>query len=182
MKTCACGKVRCKNEHVEAFDNVGLWSERNSLWPTPTASPSANRTKRSRPSENDGRGHGRTLSGAVFSWPTPTFGGTGYKSGNKRNVWRPTLKSAALLDALGVHPSRWPTPTASLGRHGKSGRGKNAQGGPSLGRDRSLADPDHEPGYVWSSPREKSPTLRGLGQLNPSFVEALMGFPAGWID
>lgn len=43
------------------------------LWPTPTASPNANRTTKPRPSETDGRGHGRTLSGEVGGQLNPTF-------------------------------------------------------------------------------------------------------------
>lgn len=181
-KCKSCGRKRCKNEHVEAFDARGLWAQRSALWPTPTASPAANRTKKARPSESDGRGHGRTLAGAVFSWPTPTVGGTGYKTGNKNDTWRPTLKSAAVLDAAGVHPSKWPTPTASLGRHGKSVRGKNAQGGPSLGEIVLWPTPTTNRATYGRRNGKKSATLRGLGQLNPSFVEALMGFPAGWVD
>jgi hypothetical protein len=44
-------------------------------------------------------------------WPTPTASeGTGYKSGNRRDVWRPGLEQAA----RGAKPKRlWPTPTAS---------------------------------------------------------------------
>lgn len=210
-KRCACGKARCSNERIESFSAEGLWAQRRDLWPTPTASPNANRTKRSRPSEKDGRGHGRTLAGEVFSWPTPTVGGTGYKTGNKNDTWRPTLKTAAVLDARGVHPSKWPTPTcadgtrgsktfargnptlvgavktkwptptASLGRHGKSGRGKNAQGGPSLGETVLWPTPTTNRATYGRRRGVKSATLRGLGQLNPHWVETLLGFPSGWV-
>jgi hypothetical protein len=98
-------------------------------------------------------------------WPTPNAeGGTGYMSGSKRDVWRPTLELAVRMAPDGLPPlirkgldsdvaRLYPTPTSCH---------RNLAGG---------------------SNSRASAIRRGIyiaGALNPRFVEWLMGFPIGW--
>lgn len=82
------------------------------LWPTPTAEPygtSQGGTNASRPS-----GHTPSLENmAREMWPTATAGtGTGYQTGTKGDVWRPTLEGAVLgkLPSRSGRPAVPPTP------------------------------------------------------------------------
>jgi len=85
--------------------------------------------------------------------PTPTAGGgTGYVSGDGR--WRPTLNEMAKRGS-------WPTPRASEAAH--SGRRAANHGG-----QKGLAEAVH------------THAQQTGGQLNPTWVEWLMGFPLGW--
>ena len=89
----------------------------SSSWPTPVASPGANRTTKPRPSETDGRGHGATLSAAAQPWPTPTAstGKRGDDVRGKNAEGGPTLTEAARA---------WPTPTTG-GTGYKSGNNRD---------------------------------------------------------
>jgi hypothetical protein len=122
---------------------------------------------------------GATASGSLEGpnslgqWPTPTtgdhstrFAQGGMPLGMAARMWpTPTVQDAENdagpsqwsrnSDPLNVAVKRWPTPTSAdgLGGPGNSGR----DGGENL---RTAAG----------------------GQLNPTWVEWLMGFPAGWTD
>jgi DNA (cytosine-5)-methyltransferase 1 len=83
----------------------------------------------------------------VYSfWPTPNaLGGTGYMSGNKRDVWHPTLATAVKMCPVGNPPIITAEQFKNLGKAG----------------------------VLLQYP------LRG-GELNPTWVEWLMGLPTGW--
>lgn len=99
------------------------------------------------------------------SWPTPRAqeGGPDYaklERGKKPgHSTSPSLATAVALSEQGL----WPTPTASDARKGYS-----SPPGPSNDRGReTLSGQVHARGQV-------------RGQLNPQFVEWLMGFPIDW--
>ena len=135
------------------------------------------------------------------SWPTPNAaGGTGYMSGANRDTWRPTLEGAVQMAPEGPPPkitaeefrgkgrkaaaALWPTPTV-----GDSRNSRNATAGRSPGSS-------HHSGTTLSDAIRMLPTPTanrwdGLqshgvnvvsGSLNPTWVEWLMGYPAGWTD
>ncbi len=114
----------CTSDCVKSLESFSAWttglqsasSERrkwalltaendSSSWPTPRASVNENRTTHHPPSVEDGRGHGRTLSGEANSWPTSDASvSTGYnQSESPGSAKRPALAGLA---------SVWPTPTA----------------------------------------------------------------------
>ena len=110
----------------------------------------------------------RTSGTGSGSWPTPMSrdwkgltralnekGQSGDKSGQiYRGTW-----GASLPDAV----NRWPTPT---GRDWK---------GPGQGRIRN--------GKLQTDTLDRAVQHRtGTGQLNPTWVEWLMGYPSGWTD
>jgi len=98
-----------------------------------------------------GNGYGPTLRQSVTLWPTPTA----IDSGSGR-VNRSTSANAAARPTLALMARKgtWPTPTY---RDYKSGTG-------------ALARPGHPPPL----------TDVVQGNLNPDWVECLMGLPPGW--
>lgn len=143
-------------------------------------------------------------------WPTPNSeGGTGYMSGSKRDVWRPTLEKAVQMCPEGDPPlirraEMFPTPSASgFGvkdterlmerREECKAKHKNGNGfGLTLEQYVSLfPTPSASP---WRSGRASSATharnsrplnefmvaLEGSGELNPTWEEWLLGFPLDW--
>jgi hypothetical protein len=124
-----------------------------SLWPTPTVADGTFLMVTNRKPLNSMR-----LSERV-KWPTPTAHDVAHPmdnlNGNMRRVSRNgtgSSHSIGLTDAVRM----WPTPTS---RDWKSGTGASLREG-------------------------HSPPLTNVvgGQLNPQFVEALMGFPIGYTD
>ena len=122
-------------------------------WPTPRANDAE---KRGRVSSDPRNG----LPGAVMIWPTPSASDCGRtainphltKNGTIRHIGKSGGQSYARLDAVAA---MFPTPRGNAGT-GPS-NAPNRQGGPDL------------------------QTHIG-GQLNPTWVEWLMGFPIGWTD
>lgn len=160
---------------------------RRNLWPTPRAEDS----------ESCGahRGKPDTLTSAVKMWPTPrgTEGKNGLyqRDGGERGKERPTLTGAVRL---------WPTPMAqdseqagspnarhfTLNRAVKMWPTPNVPNGgraPKGGMTKTGMTPDGKKRQVGLENRVKmeSPHTPGVtGQLNPSWVELLMGYPKGW--
>jgi len=115
-----------------------------------------------------GNGFGLNLAQAVrFMWPTPRAadhkGAVSPLAAGKAVArgWTPNLPEMATASAAGL----WPTPTASMFK-GSSPASLTRKDG----RDRSNDRLDHA---VMASDG---------GQLNPTWVEWLMGFPSGWTD
>jgi N6-adenosine-specific RNA methylase IME4 len=160
-------------------------SEQAVRWPTPTASEGQMRTYKPRPSEDDGRGHGRSLQAEALNrrWPTPNT--------------RDSVAAARHTTSTGVmHPGTtltdamrswslsklYPTPKAT--QYGSSQNGINGKGGaferPSAGTPSLDTMARH--GLL---PSRQRPTTSSDGDgssqsslvLNPLFVEMLMGWP-----
>lgn len=134
---------------------VGLENEVRINWPTPTAQPYGT---------NQGGSAGRvgpirpSLESAARGWPTPTVsdstGGPSSRTPTSRQGSPPLKEIAA---------KNWPTP------HGMSGQGPRHAGptGNELGRAITTED---------------AQAIRGGRMLNPRWVEALMGWPVGFVS
>lgn len=150
------------------------------LWPTPVAqddgkSPEAHMRMKGR-MKGGPRRKATSLTVTVKGvergmWPTPTVQdakhGTFTDWQKRGRGYKSELYQAVHLWATpGSHPrlayptSRWPTPTESFGRRG--------------GKVQPESNHDTERAF-----READPTMVG-GQLNPTWVEWLMGYPLGW--
>ena len=144
-------------------------------WPTPNASPLTNST--SLTCSGDGRTKPNKLGGAVAMWPTPT---TFYTRENwpieKVRAKQAEVKAATLAkgkhqtgNGFGLHLAHavkmWPTPTSTMSK-GSSPAALTRKTGASRENDRL----DH------------AVMATDGGQLNPTWVEWLMGFPTGHTD
>lgn len=153
------------------------------LWPTPTCS---DQNTGSATSERRDRPYGICLADAARIWPTPKRSDD--RIGMPNRVGNPARHGGWNLNDW---VARWPTPTIS-GNHNR--KGASATSGDGLS----------EAVQVWPTPAARdyrSPSLKagtdeyfrkptsGLplndavgGALNPTWVEWLMGLPAGWTD
>lgn len=134
-------------------------------WATPAAredqrSPEAHLAMKAR--MGGGRTEATSLTVQAKMWPTPTASdheGNGMRSGDRAG--EPKLAGAARL---------WPTPVARNAK-GRAGSNRNSPELPDLvqhGRPGETTPTDGESG---------SPKV----DLNPRFVESLMGLPLGWL-
>lgn len=119
----------------------------------PTPRASANENRQTQPTPSQLVGrHGMSLCAAVNLWPTPTVCGNYNRKG----------LSATSGDGLATAVSQFPTPTARdwksgiFSPEGKAKRDEHSRGKP------------------------LNETIGG--QLNPTWVEWLMGWPLGWTD
>ncbi len=129
------------------------------LWPTPTAS------------DYKGRGPNSKQQGLpekAKMWPTPTASmarseGSINQMRKKVYAGEVTQQEAEAMIGGSLEPSRmkpmWPTPTAR-DHKGMSGKGRQQKKG---------------------NPKDTLPNALG-GQLNPTWVEWLMGYPRGWTE
>lgn len=118
---------------------------------------------------------------------SPTLPRSGMQS---NGIVFPLVPAAPLTDATGCSP--WPTPTARLGtargpqaaRYTDPRRSNDLDDAVAWAQERKMwPTPDASPHkYRLQGNSQQSKRLNGLagGQLNPAWVERLMGFPAGW--
>lgn len=136
-----------------------VWlEEQRRLWPTPT-----NRNWTG-PSQTKTRQGGMDLQTAAKLYPTPTrFDATcGDIKGKEYNGQ--TRHAMKLIQAAKLHP----TPTTGAGLCGGTG---NYQQLKALEADGTI-----------SAEERRSMAAGNGGQLNPAWVEAMMGFPPGWTE
>lgn len=136
-----------------------------SAWPTPSATIDTNpRTAGNgevylssgmtlRRKNTNGTSSNLGLAYTVENWPTPTINGNYNRKGAGPN------------SGDGLATAVWGTPRAS------DAKGTGPHGSPSQQYDK---DRSNLRGQVSTAQRE--------GQLNPDWVETLMGFPPGWTD
>lgn len=141
-------------------------------WPTPTVCGNYNRKGASKTS---GDGLATAVKNAM--WPTPTASmmpceGTVRLCRQRWLEGDATLEEASAVAGRDVRksqgkvPAMWPTPTAN--GHGGAGH-------------RTMLQRKVDAGEM--SNEEKKRMVQGHGgQLNPQWVEWLMGFPLGWTD
>ncbi|WP_291854938.1 hypothetical protein [Bradyrhizobium sp.] len=124
-------------------------------WPTPTAVDGRRGNKPPRPWDT-----GIPLAQAVVLYPTPSA--SEYTSNRS-----PSPNAAVRYSLTGMaRYNKWPTPTARDYRSGDQPNSRRAQAKRS---------------GEWHSPNLNDIAAPG-GQLNPTWVEWLMGFPLGWTD
>jgi len=139
------------------------------LWPTPRSSPNENRSTQQTPSQIAGT-HGKYLATEVL-WPTPQAS-DGEKGG-------PNMRHGSGDQPLpGQAAALWKTPTAEDCQNRAFAR--NSRGEPKLSAQVNPALASSAPSPAATT--GEMPSWYGTGQLAPTFVEWLMGFPAGWLD
>ena len=128
------------------------------LWPTPT-----NRDyKGSNSMEHltqEGNHHQKQLSNAVKLFPTPRAQSSTGPSNAPNRQGAPDLQTVALL---------WPTPTTGAGLCGGTGNFQQLHKLKNAG--------------IITDEERKTLSQGNGGQLNPTWVEWLMGFPIGWTE
>jgi hypothetical protein len=137
------------------------------LWPTPTTQeiehPSAELTATGRRATKDGTSsHSINLADTVRLWPTPRACQAMNVTIRPDNSWNPDRMKYANLETV-VGQVLWPTPNAA--DHGNRGNPND----PSIQRRVRLG-------------KSIDLSMTVHGQLNPTWVEWLMGFPIGWTD
>jgi hypothetical protein len=147
------GSMRNGASYLRPTPALPICASESGLWPTPTVCGNHNKPRAS-PSAGWG------LSSAVKLWPTPTAT-LATKGG--RITPRKGREGGTLIEAVSAR--RWPTPTASASK-GSSPGALTRKSGASRANDRI----DHA---VMASDG---------GQLNPDWVEWLMGWPIGWTE
>lgn len=128
-------------------------------WPTPTVVDTYTGRMKSN-QQKPGSAHSVNLADAVKMWPTPSASDCGRtainphltRNGTIRHIGKNGHQSYARLDAVAA---MFPTPTASEAERGGKG---------------------YRHGGLRCAIQEEN------GQLNPVWVEWLMGFPPGWTD
>ena len=158
-------------QEVEMEEGVRDRRGRKKRWPTPRAADGGQGQWKTR-EQAEASGYSEMLSSAVLGlkhgkprrgpghvpmWPTPT------KSDAEGGPGRSEKRRGG--DNLRTSVKMWPTPTASVGDWGK-GEG--------------LIDPKSTHDTI-KALVERDPSMIG-GQLNPTWVEWLMGYPLGWTD
>ena len=140
--------------------------------PTPTATPYGT---------NQGGSMGRTgkvrmslpQMARTGRWPTPTVGDS--KSSGSRNTANSKANPGiSLTDAVRGDQGTgrvWPTPAAHEGRLGYQDRTSGKKGQQISLTTSVMNSEGRKPQEDWDG-----------GQLNPDWVEWLMGFPTGWTD
>jgi DNA (cytosine-5)-methyltransferase 1 len=158
--------VRGNHNRLGASANSGdgLATAVKEAWATPLASdsrsPGVSRARVDAP--------GNPLTHQVRQWPTPraSDGRRGAGSPERTRPGRNPLEDDSLPTAVARQGRLWGTPLAS-----DDGRLKKfAQGGTPLS---AMA-------REWPTPIASG--WKGVGPLNPVWVEALMGWPMGWTD
>jgi hypothetical protein len=123
--------------------------------PTPTCNMVSGGANHNSPSVMAGK-HGLNIAGAVQMWPTPT-------AHNAKEMGYPAEYTRKTIQ-LGSMVKMWPTPNASDSRDRGNMSNPAIQRRAEIGKQLNLSMVVH-------------PTS---GQLNPTWVEWLMGFPTGF--
>lgn len=161
------------------------------LWPTPAARDCKEANSMEHLQREGKRNHADQLANAVRMWPTPTSrSGTGPSQTETRQGGMDLQTAAAL----------WPTPTV-IGNYSHLGSGPKAGTGlPTAAKLYPTPTPTERTSFGEGKPyvtatgsirrknKDGSTSNMGLtatvagngGQLNPEWVEAMMGFPIGW--
>src|SRR5690606_31819499 len=110
--------------------------------------------------------HAMSLHHVVADWPTPQTHDTRQRGNTMadNHHYPHDLSNAA---------EGWPTPKS---RDWKGGQGAKERHSPDLDKVAEASFPQ----AATPTPGEPSPSNGGRPYLNPSFVEWLMGLPAGW--
>ena len=148
-------------------------------WPTPRASMNENRNMKNAPSH--GVTHGESLAGLAGNWATPVANDD-HKSPEAHIAMKQRLlgrKPTAAVTSLTVQVKMWPTPQAQeylkFGGMTLETAMKRTDGG----HQEMLSQVVHYDGLL--PEMETGSDISTKADLNPRFVEALMGLPSGWL-
>lgn len=158
---------------VPRISGIGFGSSaRGEQVPTPRCNTGPTRTQRH-----------MSLDGYVQIYPTPTA-----SDGSRGGTVTPNMTGASLPQYINTLERMWPTPTVH-GNHNVKGMTKNSGDGLETAVKRYPTPCARD----WRSGKGKTQAERDRtagpslpeaigGQLNPMWVEWLMGFPIGWTD
>jgi hypothetical protein len=188
----------CPGDGREVYAQAGKPSletmARHNLWPTPQARDGRAGQDRARATRASSDG-GDDLVTAVSRWPTPTAGDA-KDAGSRNTATSKAHPGISLTDAVradGGRGRRWPTPVARDAESLK--KVTRGQGSMDRGQEQRIAPLAIEVMRRWPSPAARdyrsgqgrsdnghTPQLPEQvgGQLNPTWVEWLMGLPLGW--
>jgi hypothetical protein len=155
------GMANSREEWAQMAYRAGV-SKKEKIWPTPTQDSIH---ERSRPYAQGGT----PLTLAVKQWPTPTASDAPHPNMVVKKGRRITKHGKEHSIGLEDSVKMWPTPDAS--QRGSRAPDLIQLGGRSVKRRGS--------GQVRGIDLE---TAVGSGQLNPTWVAWLMGFPTGWLS
>jgi len=166
------------------------------LWPTPRGSESHQGRAREQEYIDRNLAPDHTLSTAVAAvikmWPTPT--GTMHKQDvNDGGEYAKRLSSAGHQVNLPAAVKLWPTPRAAYSQGSTGGKARHSDLRDAVkmwptpaARDCKGANSDKhlakDRGHHDQLPNAVKLAGATGGQLNPTWVEWLMGFPSGWTD
>jgi hypothetical protein len=160
----------------------------SSLWATPSASDSQG---------SHGGGQGRSLRTDIWEWkkgmwPTPKASDS-IMGMTARTSGRPIEKSTHLQTQVHLQTKLWPTPRANDAEKRGSIADDPRNGLPAAAMWGTPTATSYKGSSQYGTERWNEEIKRGnikgqvmepnnKGQLNPEWVECLMGFPIGWTD
>jgi len=180
--TASDWKRREPNSHQQGL------AEATKLWPTPTQRDYKGANSAEHLTRDSKRNHTDLLANAVKLFPTPTAQDYKHRGPNSKQQGLPEMvklyATPQARDYRTGQAERWenpnrsrnlndqvamfPTPTTGAGMCGGSGNYQQLK--------------DLESRGVISEEERQSMASGSGGQLNPDWVEWLMGFPIGWTD
>lgn len=181
------GSMRNGASYLLPTPALRICESASGLWPTPTVCGNNNQ-----PGASKTAGWG--LSSAAKQWATPSA------SDAKRGGRITDAMTGTSLAQQVNTPAHWPTPTASLGtKGGRITPRKGREGGTLIEAvsARTWPTPNASDANKWSNQPLADRLAKGQqvrlntavapeggkgGQLNPAWVEWLMGWPIGWTE
>jgi len=152
--------------------------------PTPTTGKGGGSSRSGNRKDEVPTLEGMARKGLLANFPTPSATPYGTNQGGsmgRTGKVRPSLQTMAKKGMLGRVPTptvgdggegrMWPTPAAHEARLGYQDRTTGKKGDQISLSTSVMNSEGRKPGQEWSG-----------GQLNPAWVEWLMGFPVGWTD
>jgi hypothetical protein len=135
-------------------------------WPTPRAGKITDEEPESwQARQAQGQVATPPLTLAVKLWPTPTA------QDGKNATLPPSQATRDTLPGAMIREKQWRTPTTGMVKEARGHDPERMQKALAKGQSVSLAAQTHA---------EEAETVQQGGQLNPDWVECLMGFPQGW--
>jgi hypothetical protein len=181
------GSMRNGVSFLRPIPALPICASESGLWPTPTVCGNNNQ-----PGASKTAGWG--LSSAAKQWTTPSA-----SDARRGGTITAAMSGSSLAQQVNT-PAFWPTPTASLGtKGGRVTPRKGREGGTLIEAvsARTWPTPNASDATKWSNQTLVDRVLKGQqvrlntavspeggkgGQLNPAWVEWLMGWPTGWTE
>lgn len=165
------------------------------MWPTPDAAASNDgeqpetwtaRRDAAKAKGNNGNGIGIPLAMAAKLWPTATVMDSASACNSTANRAEPGKAHAGdtLTDAVRMwstptaQAKMWPSPVASEARQGFQDRTRGKKGS----QESLTTIAVNSASLLAQTTAKAGPSGSQRAVLNPAFVEALMGFPCGWVN
>lgn len=164
MRNGACYQQPMLERHINENESGYLADTYSGNWPTPTCADTRT-DKLKLTQQKAGSMHSVSLAQAVQMWPTPSA-----TDGKRGGVMTENMTGQSLTQVVNTLV-RFPTPCAT--DHNGSGK---------MGALRDRLDYAVERGATKSNTYQPHLNDQIGGQLNPTWVEWLMGWPLGWTD